>query len=74
MSRVVRKPGMVVIIDKNAAKWGLLSANDWEQWFEEDAITRLLEAQGFSVTLYRNLPYDNCDGGDGLFLGWVARR
>lgn len=72
MARVIRPGGTLVIIDKNAENIGDMQIAPWEQWFFEDKITELLNNEGFTVTVHRNIPYNDNDGTDGLFIGWVA--
>jgi malonyl-CoA O-methyltransferase len=75
LCRVVRPGGTLLIIDKNrraGTEHGLRPAQ-WETWFVDSELQALLEARGFSVEVQRNLPYDDRDGSDELFLGWVAR-
>lgn len=74
MSRVIKPGGTLIIIDKNKKLLGRLSISPWEQWFSEDEITLLLRQEGLTVHVQRNIPYDGCDGRDGLFLGWIARK
>ncbi len=74
LARVVRSPGTLVIVDKDAARRGALALEPWEQWFEAREVEGLLRAQGFAVEVRRGVGHDGSDGSDGLFLGWVARR
>jgi malonyl-CoA O-methyltransferase len=74
LRRVTGAGGTVVIIDKDRKKLGVMKISEWEQWFSEQDVTRLLEREGLSVEVCRNIPYHDRDGSDGLFLGWVARK
>lgn len=74
MSRVVASGGTLVVIDKNRARLGDLTIAEWEQWFDEEELTRILEEVGFQVTVRRNVAYERKDGADGLFLAWIARK
>ena len=74
LSRVVRRPGTLVIVDKDRSRRGALEIRDWERWFSPEEVTELLESNGFRVEVHDQLPYENSDGSDGLFLGWTARR
>jgi malonyl-CoA O-methyltransferase len=74
LSRVTAAGGTLVIIDKDRKKLGVMRISEWEQWFSEKETTRMLEREGLSVEVRRNIPYHNQDGRDGLFLGWVARK
>jgi malonyl-CoA O-methyltransferase len=74
LSRVTGTNGTLVIIDKDQKKLGVMKISEWEQWFSERDITRMLEREGLTVEVRRNIPYHSQDGSDGLFLGWVARK
>ncbi|PKM82460.1 MAG: biotin synthase [Firmicutes bacterium HGW-Firmicutes-14] len=74
MCRLIKDAGTLIIIDKNKEKHGKLKLSDWEQWYSEGQILELLRNEGFKVEVYRNVPYDNKDGTDGLFLAWVAKK
>lgn len=74
LGRVVRRGGYLLIFDKDEAKWGHVQADRWERWFNPDEVVQMLEVEGFSVALRRNVPYDGLDGGDGLFFGCVAEK
>lgn len=74
LARVLAPGGTMVIIDKNRDCLGRLKLAEWEQWFQAEEVADLLRQQGFAVDIVRNLSYDDRDGRDGLFLGWVARK
>jgi malonyl-CoA O-methyltransferase len=74
MGRVIRKDGILIIIDKNIRRLGKLQISEWEQWFEQEQITWLLQNEGFKVTEHHNIPYDANNGRDNLFIGWVAYK
>ena len=73
MGRVVARKGTLIIIDKNRDKLGALKISDWEQWFKGEEITKLLQREGFEVSLVDDISYSNV-GSDGLFIGWIARK
>ncbi|WP_418791074.1 methyltransferase domain-containing protein [Phosphitispora sp. TUW77] len=74
MGRVISKGGFLIIIDKNKEKQGKLKISEWEQWFTENQVAELLKNQGFDVEVYSGIGYEQNDGSDQLFLGWVAKK
>jgi malonyl-CoA O-methyltransferase len=73
LRRVLNKGGTLVIIDKNVNKLGQLRISEWEQWFSVSDMINMLDQNGFTVSVFQNISYDDKDGSDGLFVGWVAR-
>lgn len=74
MCRVIAKDGTLLIIDKDIEKKGKLEIDPWEQWFDERRVACLLEQEGLSVQVIRNVPYERSTGEDGLFIGWLAKK
>jgi len=74
MARVIKRGGTLLIIDKNRERLGKIKTSEWEQWFSDKEITRLLEYEGFRVSVKRNISYDENDGSDGLFVCWTAEK
>lgn len=74
LARVVAPGGTLIVIDKNRECLGSLIISEWEQWFQSDEIADILRQQGFSVHCEYRVPYDDSDGCDNLFLGWIATR
>ena len=72
--RVIAPGGTLLIIDKNQTNLGQMEIEEWEQWFDERRVTTLLHGAGFDTHLHRAIPYDDRNGRDKLFLGWVARK
>ncbi|MGL4943348.1 MAG: glycosyltransferase [Thermoguttaceae bacterium] len=68
--RITKPDGNVLIIDKNIAKLGTLKICDWEQWFSSKQLSHKFQHLGCDVSTHENIPYENKDGKDGLFLGW----
>ena len=54
MARVIKKGGTLLIIDKNREKQGKLKISEWEQWLTKSEVTKLLEDEGFTVTIKNN--------------------
>jgi ubiquinone/menaquinone biosynthesis C-methylase UbiE len=71
--RVVKPGGRIVIIDKNADKWGRLETPDWEKWFSRRELERLLARDCRQVSS-RFISYWEDVKPDGLFLAWLAVR
>ncbi|KON98332.1 hypothetical protein AF333_03020 [Aneurinibacillus migulanus] len=74
MGRIVKEDGVLIIIDKNQERLGALEISEWEQWFDEERVTQLLEKEGFIVTVRKNISYDQKSGQDQLFIAWIARK
>jgi ubiquinone/menaquinone biosynthesis C-methylase UbiE len=71
LTRIVRPGGKVAIIDKNIEKWGQLETPEWEQWFDQRAINRLLERSCRDVVSEPISYWDDIPA-DGLFFIWLA--
>ncbi len=71
LARIVKPGGRIVIIDKNAQKWGKLETPAWERWFGKSELDRLLKRHCASVKS-RPISYWEDVKPDGLFLAWFA--
>jgi ubiquinone/menaquinone biosynthesis C-methylase UbiE len=71
--RVVAPGGRIVIIDKNAEKWGRLETPDWEKWFTRRQLQRLLRRHCRRVSS-RFISYWEDVPPDGLFIAWLAEK
>ena len=71
--RVVAPGGRIVIIDKNAEKWGRLETPDWEKWFTRRQLERLLRRHCRRVSS-RFISYWEDVPPDGLFIAWLAEK
>jgi malonyl-CoA O-methyltransferase len=71
LARIVKPGGKIVIIDKNAQKWGQLETPSWERWFDQSEMDRLLQRHCRSVES-RPISYWEDVPPDGLFLAWFA--
>ena len=71
MCRVVRPGGRIVIIDKNARRWGRLKTPEWEKWFGRKELEKLLARHCARVSS-RPISYWEEMEPDGLFLAWMA--
>ncbi|MEI9813563.1 MAG: class I SAM-dependent methyltransferase [Acidobacteriota bacterium] len=73
LTRIVKPGGKIVIIDKNADKWGQLETPSWERWFDRRGLDRLLrlhcrEVSSGPISYWEDVPPD------GLFLAWFAQK
>jgi ubiquinone/menaquinone biosynthesis C-methylase UbiE len=71
--RVVAPGGRIVIIDKNAEKWGRLETPEWEKWFTRRQLERLLRRHCHRVSS-RFISYWEDVPPDGLFIAWLAEK
>jgi malonyl-CoA O-methyltransferase len=71
--RVVKPGGRIVIIDKNAEHWGRLATPEWEKWFHQKELEKLLRRHCREVSS-KAISYWEDVAPDGLFLAWVAVR
>ena len=73
MCRVTKSGGRIVIIDKNARAWGRLKTPEWEKWFGQKELEKLLRRHCTRVSS-RPVSYWADVAPDGLFLAWLAER
>jgi len=71
--RVVKPGGRIVVIDKNAAHWGKLKTPQWEKWFHDEELKKLLRRHCSHVES-KPISYWEDVEPDGLFLAWLAVR
>lgn len=72
LGRLVKKGGILLIIDKNLKKLGKMEIEDWEQWFDVAYLTQLMQKNGFVVTVIENISYEKEQFHDGLFVSWCG--
>lgn len=72
LTRILKKGGTLLIIDKNKSKLGRLKMPKWEQWFSSKDLKLDLEKLGYSVKVIENVPYEGKS--DGLFIAWIATK
>lgn len=73
MCRVAKPGGRIVIIDKNSRAWGRLKTPEWEKWFGQKELEKLL-ARDCARVSSRLISYWEDVAPDGLFLAWLAER
>lgn len=74
LSRVVKKGGRLLIIDKDIEKLGIMQIAEWEQWFDVARLKDIMERNGFVVEVVENISYDNNNLENGLFVGWLGYK
>ena len=70
--RIVKKGGMLVIIDKPVEKLGIMEIDEWEQWISDTDIRKYTEACGGQLEIVESVPYGNKE--DGLFRAWIITK
>lgn len=73
LCRIVKPGGRIVIIDKNRQAWGRLETPEWEQWFGQRQLEKLL-ARDCREVRSQPISYWEDVEPDGLFLAWFAVR
>lgn len=73
MCRVLKPGGKLIIIDKNAEKWGSMKTTQWEQWFSPEGLTDLIKKYCNEVK-WEFIGYDQQKIPDGIFVAWVGRK
>ncbi len=71
LCRVVKHGGRILIIDKNVRHWGKLKTPEWERWFGQSELERLLRRHCREVSS-RYISYWEDVPPDGLFIAWLA--
>lgn len=74
LSRVTKKGGKVLIIDKNIKTKGAFEIPPWEQWFEIDGLKKIMESKGLDVEVIENVPHNDRDGSDGIYVAWLGHK
>lgn len=73
MCRVLRPGGTLVVIDKNAEKWGAFSTPSWEKWFTPSGLTGLI-GEYLAGAGWKFIGYDRSPVPDGLFVAWHGSK
>ena len=71
LARVTKSNGKIIIVDKNADRYGFFEIEEWEQWFDEKKLVKLLSSFCLDVKVEKNISYDDTKA-NGLFYAWVA--
>lgn len=72
ISRIIKPNGKVVIIDKDKKFLGKLELAQFEQWFDEQELCKLLEKNGFNSYVKTDIQYK--DSKNGLFNAWIGEK
>lgn len=72
ISRVIKPNGKVIIIDKDKKFLGKLELAQFEQWFDEQELCKLLEKNGFNGYVKTDIQYE--DSKNGLFNAWIGEK
>ena len=72
MARVTKDNGVIIVIDKNDTCIGALDITEWEQWFNEDILKKMLLKYCSKVEVRHGLRYENM-GEPALFSAWIGR-
>lgn len=70
MARVTRTGGKICVIDKNVAKLGVCSIEEWEQWFDVEELKQLIEKYCENVYVVENLASEA--KANELFYAWLG--
>lgn len=70
--RVLKKDGILLIIDKNIKKIKSLKIGDFEQYFDADQLKTLMQESHFEVEIKENVPYEGKQ--NNLFIAWVGKK
>ncbi len=73
LCRVVKPGGRIVIIDKNKDHWGRFETPEWERWFGQRELEKMLARHCRRVES-RPISYWEDVDPDGLFLVWLAEK
>ena len=72
MNRVLKPGGHLVVIDKNAERWGAFETPAWEKWFKPEPLAaQLREICGAAE--WKFIGYDK-QPADGLFVAWHGQK
>lgn len=72
MSRTTKSGGYMVVLDKNKEKLGYYDIEEWEQWFSEDELKKIMLKYCSEVDVIKNISFDNIPA-NGLFYCWVGK-
>ena len=72
MNRLLKPGGHLIVIDKNAGRWGAFETPAWEKWFKPEPLAAQLHevcgAAEWKFVAYEKQP------ADGLFVAWHGRK
>ena len=72
MNRLLKPGGQLIVVDKNAERWGAFETPAWEKWFKPEPLAAQLReicgAAEWKFVAYESQP------ADGLFVAWHGRK
>jgi len=72
MARVTKPDGKIVVIDKRADMLGVLEIGTWEQWFDVEELSSIIEEYFTCSRVVKNVPYENMK--TDMFCAWIGER
>lgn len=71
MARVTKPDGKIVIVDKNKDMLGFFEIEQWEQWFDEQELKKIMLKYCSKVDVIKRISFDNQQA-NGLFYAWIG--
>lgn len=72
LARVTKSEGTIVIIDKNIDLLGCMEIDEWEQWFDKEALKTIMLKYCSDVQIIEEIDYEEKKS-DGLFCAWIGK-
>lgn len=72
ISRVLKKGGKCLIIDKNIQNLGQIQLARWEKWFGKEELINIMQRNDFDAKIIENISYEHKQ--DDLFIGWLGLK
>jgi malonyl-CoA O-methyltransferase len=73
ITRILKKEGKIIVIDKNVNKLGKKKLESWENWFEPEKLLNILKENNIEID-FKPITYDNHSKPDGLFYAWFGKK
>ena len=71
MARVTKCGGKIAVIDKNIEMLGCFEIGEWEQWFDEDKLKKIMFLYCEEVCIEKKIDYES--SANGLFYAWIGK-
>ena len=71
MARVTKCGGKIAVIDKNVEMLGYFEIGEWEQWFDEAGLKRIMLSYCEGVDVEKKIDYES--PANGLFYAWIGK-
>ena len=72
LARVAKSEGTIVIIDKNIELLGCMEIDEWEQWFDKEALKTIMQRYCSDVQIIEEIDYEGKNS-DELFCAWIGK-